>query len=103
MNRAKMFLIGGCLVAAIVPQSSSAAAAATFLTKDALADSSYCNMKFPAIVEQTLGTAQPVLKDVSEGDIIDFYGSCTHDPLGKDEVRSQLLHLQHRRARDYMD
>ena len=103
MNRAKMFLIGVCLVAAIVPQSSSAAAPATFLTKDALADGSYCHMKFPAIVEQTLGTAQPVLKDVSEGDIIDFYGSCTHDPLGKDEVRSQLLHLQHRRARDYMD
>ena len=103
MNRAKMFLIGGCLVAAIVPQTSSAAAAATFVTKDALTDGSYCHMKFPAIVEASLGTAQPVLKDASEGDIIDFYGSCTHDPLGKDEVHSQLLHLQHRRARDYMD
>ena len=103
MNRAKMFLIGGCLVAAIVPQTPLAAAAATFVTKDALTDGSYCHMKFPAIVEDTLGTAQPVLKDISEGDIIDFYGSCSHDPLGKDEVRSQLLHLQHRRARDYMD
>jgi len=103
MNRVKMFLIGGCFIAAIVPQPSSAAAAATFVTKDALTDGSYCHMKFPAIVEKTLGTAQPVLKDVSEGDIIDYYGSCAHDPLGRDEVRSQLLHLQQRRARDYMD
>jgi hypothetical protein len=81
MNRVKILLLGGCLVAAIVPQTSSAAAA-IFLTKDGLSDGSYCHMKFPAIVEATLSTAQPVLKDVSEGDIIDFYGSCTHDPLG---------------------
>jgi hypothetical protein len=103
MNRAKMYLIGGCLVAAMIPQTSSAGVATSFVTKDALSDGSYCHMKFPAIVEETLRTAQPVLKDVSEGDIIDFYGSCGHDPLGKDEVHSQLLHLQHRRARDYMD
>jgi hypothetical protein len=30
-----------------------------------------------------------VLKDPSEGDIIDFYGPCDHDPLGKDEVHRQ--------------
>ena len=103
MNRAKMFLLGGCLLAASVAQISSAATAATFVTKDALTDGSYCHMKFPAIVEETLRTAQPVLKDASEGDIIDFYGSCAHEPLGEAEVHSQLIHLQHRRARDYMD
>jgi hypothetical protein len=102
MKSAKIFLIGGCLIAALAPQMSSAAPAA-IVSKDALTDGSYCHMKFPAILERTLGTTQPVLKDASSGDIIDFYGPCSHDPLGEDEVHEQLIHLQHRRARDYMD
>jgi hypothetical protein len=91
------------LIAAMAPGISSAAPAATMVSKAALKDGSYCHMKFPAIVEETFGTTQPVLKDASDGDIIDFYGACSHDPLGEDEVHSQLIHLQHRRARDYMN
>ena len=102
MKSAKIFLIGGCLIAALAPQMSSAAPAA-IVSQDAFTDGSYCHIKFPAILERTLGTAQPVLKDASSGDIIDFYGPCSHDPLGEDEVHEQLLHLQHRRARDYMN
>ena len=49
---------------------------------------SYCHMKFPPIREDTLFSANPVL-DESAGNIIDFYGSCEHDPLGLDEVRAQ--------------
>ncbi len=49
----------------------------------------YCHLKFPAISEETLGSANPVLKDPSTGDIIDFYGPCDHDPLGYDEVCAQ--------------
>jgi hypothetical protein len=29
------------------------------------------------------------MKDPKEGDIVDYYGSCDHDPLGKDEVLRQ--------------
>ena len=85
--------------------SSIASAEGTdgMILKDALADGSYCHMKFPAIEERTLGSKRPVLTDASSGDIIDFYGPCNHDPLGKDEIHAQLLQLQHRRARDYMD
>src|SRR5687767_2529276 len=50
---------------------------------------SYCHLTFPAIREETLASDRPVLKDPSSGDIIDFYGSCDHDPLGKDEIQSQ--------------
>ena len=50
---------------------------------------SYCHLRFPAIREDTLASSRPILKDPNEGDIIDFYGSCDHDPLGKDEVESQ--------------
>ena len=49
---------------------------------------SYCHMKFPPIREDTLFSANPVL-DESAGNIIDFYGPCEHDPLGKDEIRVQ--------------
>jgi len=49
---------------------------------------SYCHMKFPPIREDTLFSANPVL-DESAGNIIDFYGSCEHDPLGLDELRAQ--------------
>lgn len=70
------------------------------ISKNVSTEASYCHMKFSAIDEETLGTSHPVLKDASSGDIIDFYGSCDHDPLGKDEVHNQLLQEQRRRDRD---
>ena len=51
--------------------------------------SNYCHQRFPAIDPQTLGTAHPQLEDSSTGDMIDYYGPCNHDPLGKDEVERQ--------------
>ena len=49
----------------------------------------YCNLKFPAITEDTLFSNRPVLKDPREGDIRDFYGRCDYDPLGPEEIRRQ--------------
>jgi hypothetical protein len=49
----------------------------------------YCHLQFPAIREETLSWDRPVLKDADSGDRIDYYGSCDHDPLGKDEIESQ--------------
>jgi hypothetical protein len=49
---------------------------------------SYCHMKFPPIREDTLFSVNPLL-DESAGNIIDFYGSCDHDPLGADEIKAQ--------------
>jgi hypothetical protein len=57
-------------------------------------ESKYCRLRFPAIREETLYWAQPVLKDPSDGDIIDFYGPCDYDPLGKEEVARQRAQLQ---------
>ncbi len=61
----------------------------------------YCHLEFPAIQERTLNSDRPVLKDGGTGDVIDFYGPCDHNPLGKDEIRAQTLELEHRRANDY--
>jgi len=51
--------------------------------------------------EETLASSQPVLKDVD--DIVDFYGACDHNPLGKEEIQAQKIEEQHRFAADYED
>ena len=56
--------------------------------------SNYCRLRFPAIREDTLYSGRPVLKDPSDGDIVDFYGRCDYDPLGKEEVARQRAQLQ---------
>ncbi len=60
-----------------------------------------CHLKFPAIREETLHFARPQLKDPSEGDIIDFYGPCNYDPLGKAEIIRQRE--DYRRFRNRFD
>ena len=61
------------------------------LSRVELGRSGYCHLKFPPIAEKTLGAAHPVLKDPALGDVIDFYGPCDHDPLGKEEIWAQKL------------
>ena len=65
----------------------------------AIPESNYCHMKFPAIREETLYWDRPVLKDASDGDIIDFYGPCDHDPLGKEEILHQRADVERERNR----
>ena len=70
--------------------SSGVSAAGDGVTsKTVLTEGSYCHLKFPPIREETLSWSHPVLKDPSSGDMIDFYGACNHDPLGKDEIQSR--------------
>ena len=71
------------------------------LSENQLAGTSYCNEKFPAIARHTLGNDQPELS--SKGDVIDFYGPCGENPVGKDQVRTQKLEDQHRWETEYSD
>jgi hypothetical protein len=48
----------------------------------------YCHMQFPEMRADTLGWDRPLLDETS-GNIVDFYGSCAHDPTGADEIRTQ--------------
>ena len=66
-------------------------------------ESKYCRLKFPAIREETLSWSRPVLKDPSDGDIIDFYGQCDYDPVGKEEVARQKAQLRRDRHTDMSD
>src|ERR1700758_5387263 len=76
-------------LSAAVTSSIAADYANGVITKDVFTEGSYCHLKFPAIRPETLSWSHPVLKDPSSGDIIDFYGACDHDPLGKDEIWRQ--------------
>ncbi len=71
------------------------------ISKDVFANGSYCHAKFETIRDETLASSQPVLKEVD--DIVDFYGPCDHDPLGKEEIQAQKIEAQHRFATDYED
>ena len=81
--------------------SAVVSAAEGVLLRVEVPGTNYCHLKFPAIREETLYWSRPVLKDVSTGDIIDFYGPCDHDPLGKEEILAQRDYNQRERTDKY--
>jgi hypothetical protein len=89
MNFLKVFRPMLILTGALVLSSSFLWAAEGIISSVPDPTGNYCHLKFPAIRPDTLTWPRPVLKDPSEGDIIDFYGPCDHDPLGKDEIQRQ--------------
>jgi hypothetical protein len=94
---AALLLVGG------LGATSTLAAAPGVISNAVLTPGSYCHLTFPAIRENTLGSDRPVLKDPSEGDIIDYYGLCDHDPLGQDEIATQRRQAAERFDNDYSD
>jgi hypothetical protein len=71
------------------------------ISKDPSSAGSYCHEKFAAIREATLGDAKPALQNPSTGEVIDFYGPCDENPVGKDQVQTQRLEEQQRWEREY--
>ena len=100
MKIATSFL-AALLLAGTLGALNNAVAQDGVLSEDQLAGTGYCHEKFPAIRQSTLGDDQPALKDSSTGDVIDFYGPCGENPVGKDQVRTQELEEQHRWQTEY--
>jgi hypothetical protein len=94
-----LLLAGTC----VMLFSSYLWAAEGIISKVSDSSGTFCNLKFPAIKEETLTSGRPVLKDPSENDIVDFYGPCDHDPLGKEEVQRQKGDIQRERHRIFGD
>jgi hypothetical protein len=94
-----LFLTGSLVVLC----SSVLWAAEGIISKAPDSSGIYCNLKFPAIKEDTLTSDRPQLKDPSEGDIVDFYGPCDHDPVGKEEVQRQKGDIQREKHRQFGD
>lgn len=85
-------ILSGVVLAGTLGWAAAVWAQEGVLLKVALTtEGNYCHLKFPAIREETLSWDRPVLKDPGEGDVIDFYGPCNHEPLGEAEVQSQQL------------
>jgi hypothetical protein len=95
-----MLFLTGTLVALF---SSFLWAAEGIISKVPDSSGTFCNLKFPAIKEDTLTSDRPELKDPSESDIVDFYGPCDHDPLGKEEVQRQKGDIQREKHRQFGD
>ena len=87
--RLTLFLIGASMLCGALVW-----AAEGIISKSADPTGTTCNLKFPAIREETLYWDRPVLKDATDGDIIDFYGPCNYDPLGKESVARQKAQYQ---------
>jgi len=87
--------------AAITAGAARAAAVQGVISSTPAMAGEYCHLKFPAIRPSTLGSDHPQLKAATTGDIVDYYGPCNHDPLGKDEVIRQKQEEELRQARDY--
>ena len=98
MAQATKFRSGLMVTAVLLGCSSILGAAEGIISKNPDASGNYCHLRFPAITEDTLFTDRPVLKDPNEGDIIDFYGPCNHNPIGTEEVLRQRADM--RRDRD---
>ena len=88
MKNFDLFLSALLLLAAL-DSSHLPAWGAEAIADKAAVPANYCHLKFPAIRENTLYSDRPVLKDPRDGDIIDFYGPCNYDPLGREEVMRQ--------------
>jgi hypothetical protein len=101
MKSIKLLLTGMILTGALGLTAVPTRAQTAVISKDVLTDGTYCHEKFESIREDTLASAQSVLKDVD--DIVDFYGPCNHDPLSKEEIQAQKIEEQHRFAHDYED
>jgi hypothetical protein len=92
-----LFLIP--LLAGALSSSLPAWAAENVIYKKAVGAGNYCHLKFPAIQKRTLYSDRPELKNASEGDIVDFYGPCDYDPLGREEVMRQRAEVVRERNR----
>jgi hypothetical protein len=64
-------------------------------------EGTYCHLRFPAIRPSTLASAKPQLKPARTGDIVDFYGPCDYDPVGKEEVLKQKQQEEERLDNDF--
>ena len=95
--------LAALLLAGSLGASNTFAAAEGVISNATLTPGSYCHLRFPAITENTLSSDRPVLDDVSNDNIVDFYGPCNEDPRGVDQIQHQGLEAQHRFAHDYED
>lgn len=81
-------LLGTLILSTTLFWGVSAVEADEILYKVSADATSYCNLRFPTMLDASLSWERPVL-DPNSGNIVAFYGPCDHDPVGRDEIRAQ--------------
>ncbi len=77
-------LVGIALLGATLGLSAAPAGAADGVLFKVEVSDGYCHMQFRSMEENSYSpTFDP------DGDIIDYYGPCDHDPLGRQEMLDQ--------------
>ena len=100
-HNSKIALSIAVLAAALGANVARANAFDGIVSKVPAQNGSYCHLQFPAIRPSTLASKHPQLKSSRSGDLIDYYGACDHDPLGRDEVINQRHDEERRWDNDY--
>ena len=96
-------IVAALIVICATGGNNPAFAANGVILKQELTPNNYCHLKFPAIREETLARDHPILKVPNDGNLIDFYGPCDEDPVGRDQVHEQRVENQHRWEMEYGD
>lgn len=89
----RVLILAGILGAA----AASEVAAEGTVQKLGSTSDGYCHLKIPAVRPSTLAF-DAELKSTTTGDVIDFYGPCSHDPKSKEEIAAQKQY----RSRHYV-
>jgi hypothetical protein len=98
MNKRKLVMAVGLIVGTI-GFGGTMAQADNVILKEVRDVGSYCHLKFPAIREETLAGTSPTL--ATSDDLVDYYGSCDRDSLGKGEIQARRIESQHMLASSY--
>ena len=100
MKNAKS-LLAALILLSNIAVSATALANDGVISEDVLSPGSYCHEKFPAIEGKSLASNDPVLKSAQSGDVIDYYGPCTENPVGQDQAQEQKLDREIHMENDY--
>ena len=94
MKNARTFLFV-VLLGSIAATSPVLAADGAAANREVMPLAGYCHLKLPAIQARSLATDDPIPKDASSGDIIDYYGPCDKNAVEEGQVQRQRRDYNH--------
>lgn len=79
--------VGIALLCAMLGLGAAPAVADNGVLFKVVVSDGYCHMQFRAMEENSY--LSPRFQPAGSTDIIDYYGPCDHDPLGREEAQDQ--------------
>jgi hypothetical protein len=101
MKNAKAF--AGAVLLGSIAAISPVVGADDAISGEEVTPSGYCHMQVPAAQARSLTTDNPVPKDPSSGDVIDYYGPCDKKAVMQDLLNRQRLDYNHNWIMNFSD